>query len=245
MRVFAHVSRHVTPPAPLVLIAIASWDSPSLVVFSYPAPPTANVKDGKPENRKRAGKLPDRSGAAAAENIATWLPPWGGSVDAAERADALEGGGTACLTRALAFVQFGTGSGGLSLVAATGDGAVAVAEWQGGDGEWRTGHKTTGDKSFSKGNLETAVSFQIGRGAVRLEAFQPAGLVAEEGRGVETGGGNGERLFVNGDTMDAIVRLCIFSGQQRCRWQCTQVGFASPYKHVERLRMCFFSLQIR
>lgn len=227
-----------TPPAP-VLIAIASWDSASVVVFSLSAPPTANINAAKPEDRKRPN-----SNTAVLETVATWLPPWGGSVEAKNMLETGGGGGIASLTRALAFIRFGTGSEGISLVAATGDGAIAVAEWQGGKGGEGTGHDTS-DKSFLRGNFVTTASFQVGRGSVRLEVFQSAGLMAGADIGVERNGGGGERLFVNGDIMDAVVRRCsdtgetaVASDQRRGRWRCTQVSTKLLF-YVERLGEVF------
>lgn len=217
-----------------MLIATASWDSASVVVISFPTPPGANINAAKSEDQTRAGEPPNSGGTTVAKKLATWLPPWGGSVEASTVLDARGGGGgggTACLTRALAFVRFGTGLQGLSLVAATGDGAVAVAEWRAerGKGEWLAGHKT-GCKSSSKGAFVTTASFQVGRGPARLEVFQSEGLVMGAESGVESNGGDRERLFVNGDTMDAVVRRCSDTTQTlahdhcRDRWQCTQVG---------------------
>lgn len=231
-----------TSPSP-VLIAVASWGSASVAAFSFPAPPTTNINAAhKPEDQIGARKRPDSSSTAVAENIASWLPPWGGVIKASMAPGAPGGGGTTSLTRSLAFVRFGTGSEGLSLVAATGDGAVAVAQWQGerGKGEWRTGHKKTGGKGFSRGTLVTTASVQVGRGPVRLEVFQSAGLTVERESRVERDDGDGEKLFVNGDMMDAVIRRfsdtaeeTLASDQCRDRWQCTQVGRFASHSYIK------------
>eukprot|EP00752_Nemacystus_decipiens_P002970 g2759.t1 len=221
----------VEPTPARVLIAIASWDSASVVVFSFPASPTASINASKPDNQTGVG-TPSNRCTAAARIIGTWLPPWGGSPEAAKVLEARrEGGGIARLTRALAFVRFGAGSEGLSLVAATGDGTIAVAEWRGdrGKGDRRKGHDT-GDNSFFRGTLATTASFQVGRGPVRLEVFETSGLPAGEDSGGERDcGGDEERLFVNGDVTDAVIHRSsnpaemTASGQYRGTWRCTQV----------------------
>eukprot|EP00903_Cladosiphon_okamuranus_P007632 g7401.t1 len=224
-------SAEPTTPAP-VLIATASWDSASVVVISFPALPAASIDAAKPEDGPRVDEPPNRDSSTVSKNIATWRPPWGKSAKASKVLGARGGGGggAARLTRALAFVRFGRRSEGLSLVAATGDGAVAVAELQGemGKGEWRRGNKAV-DKVSSKRVLVTTASFQVGRGPAGLEVFQPKGLVTGAEGGVESNGGDGERVFVNGDIMDAVVRRCsdaaetTTNGQRRDRWRCTQV----------------------
>lgn len=249
------VSRSTTPAAP-VLIAVAFWDSSSVTVFSFAAPSTTSSTSGPARGDRQAGsKSP--CGTAAVEKVASWHPPWGGSsplpgaVDDSgashDEADAgtatvmggVRGeGGVALLTRALAIVRFGTGPEQMSLVAATADGAVAVAEWsegrgggQGGTEEekgcgGRTGDNCTSNKSCLRGALVTVASFQVGRGPVRLEVFPAAGGIGEVDN---ANGGGGERLFVNGDVVDAVVCWCLDTAgttPNQCRggWQCTQVG---------------------
>lgn len=218
-----------------VLIAVASWDSASVVVFSFPAPPTANTTVSKPEDQTGVG-TPPNSSTAVTQDVATWFPPWGESTESANVLEAREGGDTAGLTRALAFVRFGTGLGGMSLVAAAGDGTVAVAEWQGerGQDEWRVPRQKAGNKGFLRGTVVTTALFQVGRGPVRLEVFQSSALAAgEEKKGVERDDGDEERLFVNGEVMDAIIRRSsdaaeiVASDRRRGRWHCTQVGSCS------------------
>lgn len=267
----ADISLAATPPAAPVLIAVAFWDSPSVAVFSFSASSAANSThaQAEPGDRQRGNKPPD--GTAAVEKIATWRPPWGellplsgafgsgashdeaGAFTAATMERARGGGGVTFLTRALAFVRFGSRPEQISLVAATADGAVAVAEWQEGrggeeDGDdeekrcgGRTGETYRNSKSCLRGTLVTVASFQIGRGPVRLEVFPAAGRVGEVDNGGGGGGGekiggnrshnhhDGERLFVNGDIMDAVVRRCVDTegttpNQCRGGWQCTQVG---------------------
>lgn len=102
-------------------------------------------------------------------------------------------------------------------------------------------------KNCLRGNtLLTVASFQVGRGPVRLEVF-PAGGRAGEVDNASGGGGScgetiggshrhnhhitfddAERLFVNGDIMDAVLSRCLDTAgatpnQCRGRWQCTQV----------------------
>ncbi len=207
-----------------MLIAVASWDSPSVVVFSFPAPPTRNVA----QPQAGAGGVqritePSDGSTAVAEELDTWLPPWGASAGAAGAAGARAGSAT-ILTRALAIVRSGKGPERMSLVAATGDGSVAVAAWQ----EAKIGGRAEGepkDESFLRGRFLSVASFQIGRGPVRLEAFQSPGRtgmaqVSEE------------RLFVNGSCMDAVLYRGSDTDEAAapddCRqvWRCTQVRSA-------------------
>lgn len=178
---------------------------------------------------------------------------------AAAMGGARRGGVIASLARALAIVRLGNGSGQISLVAATADGTVAVGEWQeggsgvpGGKDEKKscTGHTreaNRSNKSCLTGTLVTVASFQVGRGPVRLEVFPAAGRVGEVGNASGGSGSCGqtiggshrhghqitldhtERLFVNGDIMDAVLCRCLgtagtTSNQCRGGWQCTQVG---------------------
>lgn len=181
-----------------------------------------------------------------------------GAGSAAAMGGVRGGDGVAFLTRALAFVRFGNGSEQISLVAATADGTVAVGEWQEGrNGErgskdeekrrgGRTGETSRSYKSCLRGTLVTVASFQVGRGPVRLEVFPSAGRVGDvdnvsggDSGGEKVGGSrhhshhipfdDRERLFVNGDIMDAVMcRRLDTAGAtpNQCRggWQCTQVG---------------------
>lgn len=207
-----------TATAP-VLIAVASWDSPSVVVFSFTAPPSGNVAEPQtgPDGMQRTSDPFDK-GTAVAEELATWLPPWGASAGGAGAAGA-RGGSATILTRALAFVRSGKGPERMSLVAATGDGSVAVAVWQGAMVRGRPGVEL-------RGRFVSVASFQIGRGPVRLETFLSPGRARMAKAG-------GERLFVNGSSMDAVLYYRGSDADEaaapdECRggWRCTQVSSA-------------------
>ena len=205
-----------------VLIAVASWDSPSVVVFSLP-PSAGNaahpqeIADSIQRTANPSAEVTD-----AVETLATWRPPWGDSAEAAAAAVAgTREGGAKFLTRALAFVNSGKGPEGTSLVAATGVGAVAVASWQESKAGGRTGGKSKG-KNVLRGSFVSVALFQIGRGPARLEVFQSQDFM-------ETAQ---ERVFVNDSYMDAVIYRCSNADKaampDECRggWSWVQVSSA-------------------
>ncbi|CAM9384098.1 unnamed protein product [Ectocarpus sp. 6 AP-2014] len=161
------------------------------------------------------------------------------------------GSGAPILTRALAFVCFKNESEPMSLVAAAADGSVAVATWQevlSGEAKGNIKGKDHGQTERSRrrhnhcsqDTLVTVALFQIGEGPVRLEVF--LGPRRVDGTEKRRSGGDakdhayrnqaqdtlfsgGERMFVNSDTMDAVVYWCSNSpapDQSRRGWQCSQ-----------------------
>jgi len=224
-RVYPPTFRATATAKKPVLIAVASWDSPSVVVFYFPAPPAGNVAQPQAgiDSAQRTAD-PSKKKTTVAEELASWLPPWGDSAGAAAAVGA-RGGGATILTRALAFVRCGKGPERMSLVAATGDGAVAVAAWQ----ETRIGERPgrePKEKNILRGRFVSVASFQIGQGSVRLETFQSPD---------RTGLGQPaqERLFVNGNCVDAVLYYLGSDATEgaapdECRdgWRCTQVSVA-------------------
>ncbi|CAM9475795.1 unnamed protein product [Ectocarpus sp. 4 AP-2014] len=246
--------RNTNAPAQAALIAAASWDSPSVAVFSFSTPVTAtNCGTGSLEDRQKCDKPSDNT--AALDKLAAWYPPWGRSSpppaavgrdasgsEAGDTKDAAlgdRGSGATVLTRALAFVRFDRESEPMSLVAAAADGSVAVATWQGKD-HGQTERSRTRHNHCSQDTLVTVAFFQIGQGLVRLEVFRGPGCVdwtekrrsggdgkdhAYRNQAQDTSFGEGERVFVNSDTMDAVVYWCSnppAPDQSRRGWQCSQ-----------------------
>ncbi|CAN0352073.1 unnamed protein product [Ectocarpus sp. 12 AP-2014] len=258
--------RNTNAPTQAALIAAASWDSPSVAVFSFSTPSTAtNCGTGSLEDRQKCDQPSDNT--AALDKLAAWYPPWGRSspppaevgrnasdseAGAAEDATLGDGGrGLVVLTRALAFVRFESESEPMSLVAAAADGSVAVATWQDvlsreakgsiqGKDNGHTARSRRRHNHCSQDTLVTIALFQIGEGPVRLEVFQGPGCVdgtekrrsggdrkdhAHRNQAQDTWFGEGERVFVNSDKVDAVVYWCSnppAPDQSRRGWQCSQ-----------------------
>ncbi|CAM9404952.1 unnamed protein product [Ectocarpus fasciculatus] len=254
--------RNTNAPTQAALIAAASWDSPSVAVFSFSTSTATNAATLSLEDRQKCDAPSDST--AALDKLAAWYPPWGRSSppSAAVGRDASDseagaaketalGDGGGVLTRALAFVRFESESEPMSLVAAAADGSVAVATWQDvlsreakGNGKGEDDGKT--ERSRSRHNhclqdtLVTVALFQIGQGPVRLEVFQGPGRVGGtekrrkggDGKGhgyrvqaQDTSFGERERVFVNSDTMDAVIHWCSnppAPNQPPRGWQCSQ-----------------------
>ncbi|CAM9107800.1 unnamed protein product, partial [Hapterophycus canaliculatus] len=238
--------------SPRVLIATASWDSPAITVHSFSARSTGasiHAQAALPKGQQMRDELCD--GDALLKDIATWHPPWGGSVPHSASSDGSHGGaGTAgaeefagerresncaTLTRALAFVKFKDEAERVCVVAATADGAVAVGDWQqratAGEDDQDNTRGRGGPKrqqtiisNSSTVTLVTVASFQVGQGPVRLAVFRSPGLVGRADAGDD--GDYVESVLLNGEMMDAVVHRCreAPSLDQSLRgWQCTQV----------------------